>query len=148
MQSYQIFTDGGSRGNPGPAACAAVIFKQKKKVAELSRSLGKMTNNQAEYHGVILTFDWLRKNEIKNINVQFNLDSKLVVEQLSGNFKLKNEGLKPLFWQIREQTIALGLRVNFKHIPREQNKEADELVNETLDKDKKYEIKIKNGEIK
>lgn len=137
MQSYQIFTDGGSRGNPGPAACASVIFSGKQKKAGISRLLGKMTNNQAEYHGVILALCWLEKNAVKNTSIEFYLDSKLVVEQLSGNFKLKNKGLKPLFWQIREKIMTFGWIANFKHIPREQNIEADKLVNETLDKEKK-----------
>ncbi|MEK7062004.1 MAG: ribonuclease HI family protein [Patescibacteria group bacterium] len=132
-KTYKIFTDGGSRGNPGPASCGAVVFQGLEKKADLAKFLGEMTNNQAEYHGVLLALDWLEKNKVKNASIKFNLDSKLVVEQLSGNYKLKNEGLKTLFWQIREKIISLGLTINFKHIPREKNIEADRLVNEALD---------------
>ncbi len=69
--------------------------------------------------------------------VEFLLDSQLVVEQLNQRYKLKNEGLKPLFWEIRDLILKLGGRVSFKYIPREQNKEADRLVNQALDEAEK-----------
>ncbi|TSC92352.1 MAG: fructose-2 6-bisphosphatase-like protein [Candidatus Berkelbacteria bacterium Licking1014_7] len=140
LTEFEIYTDGGARGNPGPAACAVVVFekgKKGKKIAEFGKFLGRATNNQAEYQGVLQALLWLEQQEKSARQINFFLDSKLIVEQLSGRFKLKNEGLKMLFWQIQKKIMSLGLTVNFKHIPREQNQEADKIVNEILDKEKK-----------
>lgn len=139
MQKFEIFSDGGSRGNPGPAGVGIVIKQigentsEQVEPIEISEYIGEATNNQAEYTAVVYAFEWIKKNTKDDVEIQFFLDSQLVVEQLNGNYKMKNEGLKPLFWQIREMILDLGGKVSFKHIPREQNKEADALVNKALD---------------
>jgi len=128
-----IYSDGGARGNPGPAGIGCVI--QTDNVKEISRYIGEATNNQAEYQAVIEALKWVQENiQESDKEIEFYLDSELVVEQLNQRYKLKNEGLKPLFWQIRELVMRLGGRVTFAYIPREQNKEADRLVNQAIDK--------------
>jgi len=145
-----IYSDGGARGNPGPAGIGVVIKTQNSNVktqnlVELSKYIGITTNNQAEYQAVIEALKWLSNlskpipgmgengQEDNTLEVEFRLDSQLVVEQLNQRYKLKNEGLKPLFWQIRDLMMQLGGKVTFKFIPREQNKEADKLVNQVID---------------
>lgn len=137
MQTIIVNSDGGSRGNPGPAGIGVVINVDGKIEKEISEYIGEATNNQAEYKAVIAALEWLTANLTPNITseviVVFKLDSQLVVEQLNGNYKIKNEGLKPLYWQIRDLIIKLGGNVSFNHVPREQNAEADKLVNKALD---------------
>lgn len=138
--TVNIFSDGGSRGNPGPAAYGFVVYDDKKnKLFEGSQYLDITTNNQAEYRGVLGALQYLysviknNKHEtLKKVNIF--LDSKLIVEQMNGNYKIKNEGLKPIYWQIREIISSLAIEVSFSHIPREKNKEADKLVNEEMDR--------------
>lgn len=126
-----IYTDGGARGNPGPAAIGAVIYdEQRQVVAEISEYIGETTNNQAEYRAVVAAI--AKARELGGSELDFFLDSQLVVEQLNGNYKVKNKDLAPLFVQI--YNAGLGFRkVRYTHIPREQNKEADKLVNLALD---------------
>lgn len=132
--SFFIYTDGGARGNPGPAAFAVIIKNQNhKEIQRISRFLGKETNNQAEYEGVIAALLWLKKRGIKDSKVYFYLDSELVVKQLKGEYKIKNEGLKPLFWRARELMMEMGLDIDLQAVKREFNKEADKLVNKTID---------------
>lgn len=137
-----IFSDGGSRGNPGPAAYGFVAYDEKKKeLFRGSQFLGDATNNQAEYRGVLGALEYIdsivenNKMEPKP-EIRFYLDSQLIVEQMNGNYKIKNEGLAPLYWQIRELIIKLGGKVNFSHVTRDKNKLADKLVNEELDRNK------------
>ena len=126
------FTDGGARGNPGPAATGIVIKDQHNKIiAAYGEYLGEQTNNYAEYAAVISA---LRKaKELKADEVECFLDSKLVVEQLNRKWKVKEPSLQKLFIQAYNVTAQFK-KVTFKHIYREKNKEADALVNETLDK--------------
>jgi len=126
-----IFTDGGARGNPGPAAIGAVIYDDQHQVlAEISEYIGETTNNQAEYKAVVAAIGKARELGAKEID--FFLDSQLVVEQLNGNYKVKNKDLAPLFVQI--YNASLGFRkVRYTHVRREQNQEADKLVNMALD---------------
>lgn len=146
MQILEIFSDGGSRGNPGPAAIGAVIrginkeTKKNQDLKEISEFIGVATNNVAEYTAVIRALEWVENNIKDEMSVDFFLDSQLVVEQLNGNYKMKNEGLKPLFWEIKGLIMGIGCKVSFTHIPREENKEADALVNKALD----GELKGKN----
>jgi len=133
-----IFSDGGARGNPGPAGIGAVIKIDNQISGEsdnqkISKFIGEATNNQAEYQAVITALTWVKENIKEDIEVECFLDSELIVEQLNQRYKLKNEGLKPLFWQVRDLIMQLGGKVTFKYIPREQNAEADRLVNEALD---------------
>lgn len=130
-----VFSDGGSRGNPGPAAIGCLIEKDSKKISEISKYIGEATNNQAEYSAVIEALKYLHENK-ENLdfeNVEVFLDSQLVVEQLNLRYKLKNEKLVPLFWEIRDLVMKLGAGVTFKYIPRIQNAKADKLVNKALD---------------
>lgn len=132
--NYHVYTDGGARGNPGPAGIGVVISNsQGKVVKEISKSIGLATNNQAEYWAVIFALEALIDfPESKKVN--FFLDSKLVVEQINGNYKIKNLGLKPLYERVKSLVKQLGIDVVFEHVPRRKNKRADELVNEAIDK--------------
>jgi ribonuclease HI len=136
MQQGQIIihTDGGSRGNPGPAACAFVAEKDGKEIFRSSKYLGNTTNNFAEYNGVILALKWLSENEIKNTPVLFCLDSELVVKQINAIYKVKDESLRNLFFEVLSLTKKFGNDLVFKHVPRGKNKTADLLVNIELDK--------------
>lgn len=131
-QNLIIFTDGGARGNPGPAAIGAVIYGQDREVlAEISEYIGETTNNQAEYRAVIAALDKAR--ELGASELAFYLDSLLVVEQLNGRYKVKNQDLAPLFIKIHNARLSFK-RVSFAHVPREENKAADRLVNLALDR--------------
>lgn len=128
---FLIYTDGGARGNPGPAGIGVVIYDYNNNlVGKWKEYIGEATNNQAEYRAVILA---LKKAEnLKAKNLKFFLDSELVVEQLSGKYKVKNSGLLPLFREILKLTNKFS-NISFSHIPREKNKLADRLVNEAID---------------
>jgi ribonuclease HI len=130
-----IHTDGGARGNPGPAACAFVVDIGDKTIMKCSSYLGKATNNHAEYHGVLLAADWLSKNykTYREDKVIFYLDSELVVRQLSGIYKVKDNNLNEIFLQIKDLLKNIDLTIFYKHIPREKNLIADSLVNKELD---------------
>ncbi len=142
MPNLKIYTDGGARGNPGPAACGAVIKNEKEEVIlEASKFIGVATNNQAEYKALILALEKAKeilspdknaKSRAKDKNLECHLDSELVVKQLNGEYKIKSGGLKPLFAQARD-LISNFDSVEFIYIPREQNKLADKLVNKELD---------------
>lgn len=137
MSHFLIYADGGARGNPGPAAIGVVIAdKNGKVIEEISEYIGTTTNNQAEYQAVIagLAKVILENRQDEDLSVICFLDSQLISEQLSGRYKIKNEGLKPLFWQTRELILRLKGRIDFQYIPRSQNKRADQLVNLALNK--------------
>jgi len=134
-----IFSDGGARSNPGPAGIGIIIkilpVTSNKLPVTISKYIGTATNNQAEYQAVAEALKWIKENvKEADLDIECFLDSELIVEQLNQRYKIKNEGLKPLFWEIRDLIMALGGKVSFKYIPREQNKEADKLVNEAIDK--------------
>jgi ribonuclease HI len=125
------FFDGGARGNPGPAGWGVYIVDDKGEVlAELSGSLGTATNNVAEYHGLIAALQWAANRDLKQIAIKG--DSLLLIEQMRGNYKVKNEGLKPLHLKARMLVMQIG-DVSFEHVRREQNKEADRLSNVGMD---------------
>ena len=136
IPTFSIFTDGGSRGNPGPAASGVYIVNAKGKEAySLGKPLGDTTNNVAEYTAVLLACEWLNKQPVKDItSVHFFLDSELACRQLNGIYKVKSEGLKPLYYSIQEYRGKFAFKTVFSHIPREKNKMADALVNMALDK--------------
>ncbi|MFH1971478.1 MAG: ribonuclease HI family protein [Patescibacteria group bacterium] len=135
-QNLALYSDGGSRGNPGPAASAFVAEKNGKIVFNQSKFLGIKTNNVAEYFGVVMALKWLKKYSGQNqINqVFFHLDSLLIVNQLSGLFKIKSENLKKHFLEIKQLEEKISCKVIYKHVYREKNKMADFLVNKCLDK--------------
>lgn len=133
---FVINTDGGARGNPGPAACAAVIKNtETNQVFEISKYLSVATNNVAEYSGVILAFIWLQEKNVipEDTTLKFYLDSLLVVSQLKGEYKIKNENIKVLASKVKEFEKSYQ-KVEYFHVPRAQNSDADKLVNECLDK--------------
>jgi ribonuclease HI len=131
-----VHTDGGARGNPGPAACAFIIDVDGKRVYEESDYLGNTTNNVAEYHGVLHAITWLSSNHQKLSQglIVFYLDSELVVRQLNGVYKVKDKTLSELFFRIKEISKNIDQKIFYKHVPRTANKEADLLVNKELDK--------------
>jgi len=128
----KIFTDGGARGNPGPAAIGIVIMDEAGKfLVKEGKYVGETTNNQAEYQAVV--FALKKAKELGGTELDFCLDSELVVKQLKGEYKVKNEELAHQFlkiWNLQNQFK----KVDYKHIYREGNKMADKLVNDALDK--------------
>jgi ribonuclease HI len=138
IKILNIFTDGGSRGNPGPAATGVYISDENgKQVGGFGKLLGVTTNNVAEYMAVIQALDWVIEN-IKNLaadaRINFFLDSKLVCSQVIGLWKVKNVGLKDLLLDVRDREGQVGLQMYYRHIPREENTRADNYVNLALDK--------------
>lgn len=130
----KIHTDGGAKGNPGPAAIGAVINVSGEE-KEYSKKLGETTNNVAEYKGAIFALQKLKqligKEKSKETEVILNMDSQLVVRQLKAEYKVKEEGLKNLFidlWNLRQNFK----KVSFNHVPREENEKADKLVKDLL----------------
>jgi ribonuclease HI len=131
----KIYTDGGARGNPGPAGIGIVFYDQKNRLIEkYSQAIGKRTNNQAEYEAAIFALKKAKKLKFKN--VECFSDSELIVNQLSHKYKIKDKYLQPLFIQAWNLMIDFD-KISFYHIPREENKEADKLVNQALDTPKK-----------
>jgi ribonuclease HI len=126
-----IYTDGGSRGNPGPAAAGVVFTDESGRVVkEYSHYLGEVTNNQAEYEAVIFALQKAKQLKFKNIEIR--VDSELIGRQLLGEWKIKDPDLQPLF--VKTWNLRLDYeKVDIKIIPREQNKKADRLVNRELD---------------
>ena len=124
-----IHTDGGARGNPGPAGIGAVI-KISEKVIELKRYIGETTNNQAEYRALILALE--HALEAKVTEAECLLDSELVVKQLNREYRVKDKDLATLFVKVYNLSTKFK-KITFKHIYREQNKHADKLVNEAID---------------
>ncbi len=134
MTKVIIFTDGGARGNPGPAGIGAVIYDENKKViAEISEYLGVATNNQAEYKALIAAIT--RAKSLGASELDCFLDSELVVKQLKREYKVKNKDLAPLFLMIHNLSLDFK-KISYTHIPRERNKEADRLANEAMDRGK------------
>ncbi len=135
---FTIHTDGGARGNPGPAGIGVVIegLAETKKYSEY---IGEATNNEAEYQAVIFALKKLKqligKEKAKSeAEVEIHLDSELLVSQLNGEYKIKEKNLQQLFlevWNLKQDFK----KVLFKHIFREDNRGADKLVNQALDKE-------------
>ncbi|MFA5052215.1 MAG: ribonuclease HI family protein [Patescibacteria group bacterium] len=126
----EIYTDGGARGNPGPAGIGVVIWSGHSLIGTYKRYIGEATNNQAEYQAVLLGLEQAQRMGAEEL--EFYLDSELLVGQLSRKFKIKNPELGSLF--VKAWNIMLGFKkVSFQHIPREKNHEADKLVNQAID---------------
>lgn len=131
-----IHTDGGSLNNPGPAACSYIISKDDKSIIEKKFVfLGDQTNNFAEYSGVknALTFILHLKNKLKITSLSFVSDSLLMVNQLNGLYKVKNEAIRSFVFEIRSLEQQLNIPISYRHVLREHNQEADALVKECLD---------------
>jgi ribonuclease HI len=135
-----IYTDGGARGNPGPAAIGVVIQKEGQTLKKYSDFIGRATNNQAEYEAVIFALKKVKllfgKKKAKAMEIEVCLDSELIARQLNHQYKIKEKDLQPLFLKVWNLILDFG-QVSFKYIPRQQNKEADRLVNQALDNQEK-----------
>lgn len=126
------YSDGGARGNPGPAGLGAVLLDgDGNTLAEISKYLGVTTNNQAEYRALIEAIT--KANELGASHLDCFLDSELIVKQLKGEYKVKNADLKPHYETIKSLCSSFA-KVSFTHIPRERNKEADRLANLAMDR--------------
>jgi len=125
-----IHIDGAARGNPGPAAFAYIIAEHGKQVIEEKGCLGDTTNNIAEYTALVRALE--RATQLGAKRLIIHSDSELLVKQMNGQYKVKNEGLRPLFLQAKHLARKFDL-VTLKHVPRAQNSHADQLCNEALD---------------
>lgn len=136
MSGFNIYTDGGARGNPGPAAIGVVVKDGRGKVVqEIGRTIGKTTNNVAEYQAIIAALEWIKTRSGADqplTEVNFYSDSTLIVNQLKGGWKIKQSHLKSLASQVHR--LEAGRLTTYTAIPREQNAAADALVNRALDK--------------
>lgn len=135
-ESITIHTDGGARGNPGPAACAFIAEYKKGVLKKASKYLGTTTNNIAEYQGALLAISWLVNelpDQYQKIPITINMDSELVVRQLNGVYKIKNLDLKKISIEIQNLISKNNLEIVFNHVERSKNKIADFLVNKELD---------------
>ena len=133
---YIIYTDGASKGNPGPSSVGVAIYNGASVLLkEYFEAIGKATNNVAEYQAVIFALKKLKalygRKSAKESEILINSDSKLLVEQLNGKFRLKDEKIKKLFIEIWNQKMDFK-KVSFKNIPREENKKADSLANQAF----------------
>lgn len=138
MEKIVVYTDGGARGNPGPAGIGIVIQDANgNAIKRYGEAIGEATNNEAEYQAVIFALKKIKllfgKEKSKQMTVEIRMDSELAVEQLSNRYKIQGENLQKRFMEIRNLLIDVGGKVSFTHVPREQNRAADRLVNEALD---------------
>jgi ribonuclease HI len=138
MKKIIIYTDGGSRGNPGKAGIGVVFYNEKEQIIkEYGEYIGdNLTNNDAEYSAVIFALKKFKslfgKLLAENTDIEIRADSELVVKQLNGDYRLSDPKIQQFFIEIWNLKFDFK-SVKFKHIPREKNKEADKLVNEVLD---------------
>lgn len=134
MDDLTIYTDGASRGNPGPAAAAAIFYRGGKLVNKMAKPLGEKTNNQAEYEALIMALSEAKKMKVGGVSCF--LDSELVVRQLNHKYKIRDEKIVPLFIKVWNLCVDFDA-VKFNYVPREQNREADALANQSLDEKKR-----------
>jgi ribonuclease HI len=129
--AFQANIDGGSRGNPGPASYGVVVRNERGEiVAKLKKYIGRMTNNVAEYYGLIAALDYAQSHGVRALRVES--DSELLVRQMRGHYKVKSPDLRPLFERAKKMSQTFeSFRID--HVYREQNAEADALANEALD---------------
>jgi ribonuclease HI len=126
-----LYADGASRGNPGPAAFGVVLTGARGRVVEeFGKTLGKMTSNEAEYHGLLAGLDAALGRGASELEVR--LDSELLVSQLNGAYKVRATNLKPLFAEA-QQKLKRFRRARIVHVPRALNSRADQLANQALD---------------
>jgi ribonuclease HI len=129
--AHRANIDGGSRGNPGPASYGVVIRDGRGEiVAKLKKYIGRMTNNVAEYYGLIAALDYAESHGVRAMRIES--DSELLVKQMRGQYKVKSEDLRPLFERAQKMSKTFD-SFRIEHVYREQNREADALANEALD---------------
>ncbi len=141
-----VYTDGGSRGNPGPAAAGVVVQNEKEETLKTyGQYLGVRTNNEAEYDAVIIALKKIKAlyggKVSSGLAIDLRADSQLLVEQLSDRYKISEERIGKLYLLVRNLKIGFD-KVSFTHIPREQNVEADHLVNEALDAEQRPSLSL------
>ena len=142
-----MFTDGGSRGNPGPAGAGVFITnEQGGMIRQASLFLGTTTNNEAEYQAVILGLETLKKTfgktKTRELEIEARMDSELVCKQLRGEYQVKEEKLMPLFMKIWNARVSDFPHISFVYISREKNAEADKLANLAMDEGEKEQKKL------
>jgi ribonuclease HI len=135
---YTIYTDGGSRGNPGPAAIGVILEGEDFGKKEYGEYIGVVTNNEAEYRAVIFGLKKLKQlignSKAEKANVVFQMDSELLVKQFNNEFKVKDENIQKLFLEVHNLRLDFG-KVEFNHVLRGKNTAADKLVNQVLDRE-------------
>ena len=131
--SVVIYTDGGARNNPGPAGAGVVAYDGTKKLFELKKFLGERTNNWAEYEAIVLALTEAKKRGLVGRDIEVRMDSELIQRQLTDEYQIKEETLWPQYMKVHNLLVAHFSNITFVHIPREENKEADGLVNEAID---------------
>jgi len=132
--NLSVYTDGGSKGNPGPASIGIVVYGEgKKRLFHHKEAIGRKTNNEAEYTAVIraleLVREYIGKEKLKPQQINFYSDSLLIVSQLNGLYKIKKPHIRGFIFKIRVLESEIRLPVHYHHIPREKNQVADDLVN-------------------
>ncbi len=137
MTRVILHTDGGSRGNPGPAGAGVAILDERGAVLKTaSKTLGQTTNNEAEYQALIFGLETLKKHfgkeAVRFLDIKVRLDSELLVKQLTGKYQVKEERLWPFFMKIWNTRVADFPNLTFTHVPREQNARADRLARNAL----------------
>ena len=139
IQKLNVFTDGGARGNPRPAAIGVFIRDDRDaEIAGFGKKIGVSTNNVAEYKAVIAGLFWTLENKEKlseDVKIDFFLDSNLVCSQITGLFKIKNSQLRNLLFQVRQMEAEIGIPINYSYVSREKNRQADKYVNLALDRE-------------
>ena len=130
LRELVVYSDGASRNNPGEAGAGVYIMQDGKPLERIARYLGMTTNNIAEYTAAIAGLE--RAVQLGASSVKLFADSELLVKQINGLYKVKNEGLKPLHARAKELIAKIG-RVEVQYIPRAMNKEADALANKAID---------------
>ncbi|MCA9366041.1 ribonuclease HI family protein [Candidatus Kaiserbacteria bacterium] len=137
MEKIIAYTDGGARGNPGPAGVGIqIVNEQGDVIKEVSEFIGNATNNFAEYLAVATALSTLKSHfgkKTKEMAFELRMDSELVKKQLNGEYQIKEPGLVPLFIEIHNLRVANFPNLTLTHVRREQNKEADRLANEAMD---------------
>lgn len=134
-----VFTDGGARGNPGPAGAGAfIVGANEEPLRSVSQFLGHRTNNWAEYEAVVLAFEALKKlfgrARLRELDIELKLDSELVARQLRGEYQIKEPTLFAQYIRVHNLRVSDVPHLTITHIPRAQNKDADRLANEAMDR--------------
>ena len=132
MDTVIIYTDGGARNNPGPAGAGAVIIDGSKRF-ELKKYLGERTNNWAEYEALILALTEAKKRGLASRDIEVRMDSELIQRQMTNEYQIKEETLWPQYMKVHNLVVAHFPTIRFTHVRREENKDADRLVNEAID---------------
>ncbi len=130
----KVFTDGGSLNNPGQAASAFAVYQDGKLIYSFGQRIGVASNNVAEYTALIKALEWLlqHKDNVNDAAITVFSDSQLMINQVNGYFKIKNAVIREFVLKIRGLEQELGLLINYKNIPREQNSFTDSLVKKAL----------------